>query len=91
MKTILKLFIAGETAPGKNAVMNLNEIINKTTGIEWCLEIIDIYKDPKSAIDGRIIAVPALIKASPPPIVKIIGDLSDTERILSLLEPADDV
>ena len=85
MKLILRLYISDDKERNAVVIANYNKIVQHFNGT--CLaEIIDIQKDPKSAVTMRITATPALIKISPPPRVKIIGDLSDITRVISLIE-----
>ena len=82
MKKILKLYINGETAASVRAINNLQKIVHEYLEDQYEIDIIDILKAPKLAVDESIVATPTLIKELPPPISKIIGDLSDTENVL---------
>ncbi len=79
----LKLYVTGETSHSLRAIENL-----KTLCAEYNLEdtyqltIIDILKEPQMAEDDKIIATPTLVKKLPPPLCKIIGDLSETNKLL---------
>ena len=82
---VLRLFISGMTARSVQAIDNLKKICED--GLKGCynLEIIDISQQPKAVKQEDIIATPTLIKELPKPIRRIIGDLSDKERILVAL------
>lgn len=83
MKYILKLYVTGKTANSQKAIDNLKNILSEP-GLEgkYELEIIDILEHPQLAEDEKILATPVLIKKLPPPLRKIIGDLSDIEKVL---------
>lgn len=78
----LRLYIAGKTAKSVTAFANLKRICEEH--LEGCyrIEIIDLIENPQLAAGDQIIAIPTLVRALPPPIKKIIGDLSNTERVL---------
>jgi len=78
----LKLYTAGNAANSLRAVKNLDRFVTKYIPNNCDIEIIDILKDPHMAFDNNIIAVPALVKTAPGPSRKIIGDLSEIEKVL---------
>ena len=81
-KYLLKLYITGETVNSLKAIHNLNTILdNELKGI-YKLKVIDVIKHPKLAEADKILATPALARVLPPPVKKIIGDLSDKEKVL---------
>jgi circadian clock protein KaiB len=82
----LKLFITGQTARSSRAINNLRRICEEELGTEYELSIIDVLERPQLAEDERILATPTLIKEFPPPVRRIIGDLSDTKQVLLGLE-----
>lgn len=87
MKFILKLYVTGRTINSQNAIENLNAILNEPSlKGKYELEVIDILKHPKLAEDERILATPALDKKLPPPARRVIGDLSDKEKVFSGLD-----
>src|SRR4030043_370296 len=65
-----------------NYLKNINEIISRDSKNNIQLKVIDVRKHPQLAEDDKILAVPTLIKKLPPPVRKIIGDLSDKEKVL---------
>lgn len=82
----LKLFITGHTLYSWRAINNLRRICEEELGAEYELTIIDIQEQPQAAEDEKILATPTLIKESPPPVRRIIGDLSDRKQVLMGLE-----
>lgn len=78
----LRLFVAGQTAKSLAAFANLQRICATHLAGEYCIEVIDLTKTPQLAAGDQIIAVPTLVRRLPEPIKKIIGDLSDKERVL---------
>lgn len=82
MKYQLTLYVYGETAASLRAISNLEAITKESPENQYSIEVIDILKEPKLAFDDCIVAVPALIKKLPPPLRKVIGDLSDRETAL---------
>lgn len=81
-KHLLKLYITGQTSRSIRAISILHEICEKELKGQYELEIIDVLERPQLAEDEKILATPTLIKVLPPPIRRIIGDLSDTEKVL---------
>jgi circadian clock protein KaiB len=81
-KYILKLYIVGSNAASELALRNLKEIISHESKNLFELEVIDVRKNPRLAEEDKILAVPTLIRKLPPPLRKIIGDLSDKEKVL---------
>jgi circadian clock protein KaiB len=78
----LKLYIAGQTPRSMVALANLKKIGEEHLAGHYQIEIIDLLENPHLAKGDQILAVPTLVKDLPPPLRKIIGDLSDTERVL---------
>jgi len=78
----LRLYIAGKTPRAVRAFQNLRRICEEHLAGRYGIEIIDLLEAPALAKGEQIIAVPTLVRKLPPPIKKIIGDLSDTERVL---------
>ena len=78
----LKLYIAGQTAKSMAAFTNLKAICDEHLGDEYDIQIIDLLKNPQLAKGDQIFAIPTLVRQLPQPIKKIIGDLSNTERVL---------
>ncbi len=82
---ILKLYITGATHHSMKAVKNLQKLCEDHLAGNYQLEIVDMYQQPSLAKEQQIIAAPTLIKLQPSPVRRIVGDMSDTEKILSVL------
>lgn len=78
----LRLYVAGMTPRSARAIANIKEICEQHLKGLYDLEVIDLYQQPVLAKRDQIIAVPTLIKKLPPPLRRLIGDLSDRERVL---------
>ena len=78
----LRLYIAGQTPKSLAAISNLKQICSEHLGNHYRIEVIDLAKNPTLARDHQILAIPTLVRQIPTPIRKIIGDLSDTHRVL---------
>lgn len=81
-QVLLRLYITGMTPRSEQAIRNLRRIMADELSDAYELEIIDVLERPQLAEDERIIATPTLIKRLPPPLRRIIGDLSDTEVVV---------
>ncbi len=81
-KYVLRLYITGLTRRSQEALRNIEKICRERLGDNYELEVIDIYQQPTLAKGDQIIAVPTLIKKLPLPLRRIIGDLSNEERIV---------
>ena len=79
---ILRLYVAGQTAKAIAAFDNLKTICEAEFKGRYEIEVIDLLENPKLAREDQIVALPTLVRKLPPPLRKIIGDLSDTERVL---------
>jgi len=78
----LRLYIAGNTPRAAKAFENLKAICEETMKGLYRIEVIDLLKNPRLASGDQIVAVPTLVRKLPVPVRKIIGDLSDRERVL---------
>ena len=83
---ILKLYISGKTLRSDTAVSNLNKVCSGLQTDNYQIEIIDLVNEPDRADLDRIFATPTLIRTSPEPQRRVIGDLSNTKRVLTGLE-----
>jgi circadian clock protein KaiB len=79
---VLKLYVTGATTRSQAALKNLKKILNEDYKGVYSLKVIDVMKQPGLAEEDKILATPTLIKILPPPVARIIGDLSDREKIL---------
>ena len=78
----LKLFITGASPNSARAITNLKAICEKYLAKRYELEIIDVYQQPLAAENEHIIALPMLVKSFPLPLKRLIGDMSNTEKVL---------
>jgi circadian clock protein KaiB len=79
---ILKLFVTGQTPRTRRAIANLQRICDEDLNGRYELQIIDVLEHPEQAETEKILATPTLIKQLPPPLRRVIGDLSDKEKVL---------
>jgi circadian clock protein KaiB len=79
---VLKLYVAGNTPNSVRALKILKNILEQEFEGVYALKVIDVLKNPQLAEEDKILATPTLSKILPPPVRKIIGDLSDRERVL---------
>jgi circadian clock protein KaiB len=79
---ILRLYIAGQTPRSIKAFANLKRICEEHLKGRYRIEVIDLIQNPQLAAGDQILAVPTLVRLLPEPVRKIIGDLSNTERVL---------
>lgn len=78
----LRLYVAGQTPKSLTALINLKKICDEHLKGKYQIEVIDLLKNPKLAKGDQILAIPTLVRRLPPPLKKILGDLSDTERVI---------
>lgn len=78
----LRLYVAGQTPKSIRAFANLKRICEEYLAGKYRIEVVDLMENPQLAQGDQILAVPTLVRKLPPPIKKIIGDLSNTERVL---------
>ena len=79
---MLRLYVAGQTAKSLVAFANLKQICEEHLAGKCTIEVVDLLENPQLAEGDQILAIPTLVRRLPPPIRKIIGDLSNTERVL---------
>jgi circadian clock protein KaiB len=79
---VLRLYVAGQTPKSISAITNIKKICEENLKGRYVLDVIDLYQQPQLAKGEQIIAIPTLIKKLPPPLRRIIGDMSNTERVL---------
>ncbi len=79
---ILRLYVAGQTKKSLTAFANLKNICEEHLEGRYRIEVIDLLENPQLAKGDQILAIPTLVRKLPPPVRKIIGDLSNTERVL---------
>jgi circadian clock protein KaiB len=81
----LRLYVAGQTAKSLAARANLLRMCEQHLAGRFKLEVVDLLEQPALAREHQILAIPTLVRRHPEPVRKIIGDLSDTERVLDAL------
>lgn len=79
---VLRLYVAGKTPHSMRAIANIKEICEAHLKGRYALDVIDLYQQPHLAAGEQIIAAPTLIKKLPLPLRRIIGEMSNTERVL---------
>ena len=79
---ILRLYVAGQTRKSHAAFANLKKICEEHLAGRYKIEVIDLRENPQLAKGDQILAIPTLVRQLPPPLKKIIGDLSNTEKVL---------
>jgi circadian clock protein KaiB len=78
----LRLYVAGQTPKSVTAFANLKKICEEHLAGKYCIEVIDLLKNPQLAKGDQIIAIPTLVRKLPEPLKRIIGDLANTECVL---------
>jgi circadian clock protein KaiB len=79
---VLRLYVAGTTPQSTRAILNARKLTEGYLAGRYKLEVIDIYQMPTLARDEQIVAVPTLVRRLPLPMRKLVGDLSNSERVL---------
>ena len=82
----LRLFIAGASPNSLRAISNIRSFCEENLKGRYHLEIIDVYQQPQIATKDQVIALPLLIKSSPLPLKRLIGDMSDKARVIKGLD-----
>ncbi len=84
--TMLRLYISGRTQRAEQAIRNLQKLCEEKLHGRYSLEVMDVLEKPQLAEEEHILATPTLIRYSPPPVRRIVGDLSDAKKVLEGLE-----
>lgn len=79
---VLKLYVTGDTPRARRAIENLRHICEDELGGQYQMVVIDVLTRPQLAEDEKIMATPTLVKQLPPPLRRIIGDLSNKDKVL---------
>lgn len=82
----LRLYVAGSTPQSSRAIANLKAICEKHLKGQHDLVVVDLYEQPDRAAGDQIMVAPTLVRISPMPVRRLIGDLSQTERVLAALD-----
>ena len=78
----MRLYVAGQTPKCVNAIVNLRKFCEERMPGKYKIEVIDLLQNPKLARGDQIVAIPTLVRKLPEPLRRIIGDLSNTERMI---------
>lgn len=78
----LRLYVAGQTPKSLTAIANLKSLCEDHLAGRYTIEVVDLLVNPQLAAGDQILALPTLVRRLPPPIKRVIGNLSDTERVL---------
>lgn len=91
-KHVLRLYVAGSTSQSSRAITNLKAICETHLKGRYVLTVVDLYAHPERAAQDQIVVAPTLIRQTPLPVRRLVGDLSKTERVLAALDlpPAPD-
>ncbi len=79
---LLRLYVAGQTPKSLAAISNLKKVCEEHLAGHYTIDVIDLVKNPQLAAGDQILAVPTLVRRLPEPLKRIIGDLSNSERVL---------
>lgn len=82
----LRLYVTGNTPQSSRAIRNIKALCETHLKDRYVLTIVDLYEQPERARDAQIVAAPTLIRELPLPVRRLIGDLSQTERVLVALD-----
>jgi circadian clock protein KaiB len=80
---VLRLFVTGATERSQRAISNMRRICEENLEGRYDLEVIDVYKDPEATRQYQVVATPTLVKVLPEPLRRIIGDLSNQEKVVA--------
>ena len=82
MEFNLRLYVAGQTPKSLTAIANLKKICEENLAGRYKIEVIDLVVTPQLAAGDQIVAIPTLVRRLPPPLKRMIGDLSNTEKVI---------
>jgi len=83
---VLKLYVAGTAPRSVNAIANIKRLCEENLPGRYALEVIDMYQQPQRAYGEQIVVLPTLVRNAPSPQRRVIGDLSNAERVLAMLD-----
>lgn len=83
---VLRLYVAGSTPQSTRAIRNLKAICETSLPGRYVLTVIDLYAQPERAREDQIVVAPTLIRQTPLPMRRVVGDLSNTDRVLAALD-----
>lgn len=79
---VLRLFVAGATVASQRAIANLSRICEEELPGRYELEVVDVYLHPEAATRQQVVVMPTLLRLLPEPIARLVGDMSDRDRVL---------
>lgn len=82
----LRLYVTGASEKSAHAIANLRELCEQHLAGRYEIEVVDVYQQPLLAIEGQILAAPTLVKTAPLPVRRLIGDLSDHDKVIAALD-----
>ena len=82
---VLRLYVAGTTRYSTRAIVAVRRMCSEFPAFHFDLQIIDIYQRPQSAVDDQIVAVPTLVRQRPLPVIRFVGDMSNSQRLFERL------
>jgi circadian clock protein KaiB len=82
MEFNLRLYVAGQTPKSLTAIANLKKICEENLAGRYKIEVIDLVVTPQLAAGDQIVAIPTLVRRLPPPLKRMIGDLSNSEKVI---------
>jgi circadian clock protein KaiB len=82
---VFKLYLTGGASPSEQALVNLRRLCDDALGGDCRIDVIDVLEQPHLAEEDHVLITPTLIKQEPPPLRRVLGDLSDLERVLAAL------
>lgn len=85
-KCVLRLYVAGSTPQSSRAITNIKNICEAALPGRYVLTVIDLYAEPHRAHEDQIVVAPTLVRQSPLPVRRLIGDLSNTVHVMSTLD-----
>ena len=83
---VLRLYVAGATQRSTAAIANLRAMCDEHLAGRYELQVIDVYQEPLLALEGHILAAPTLVKSAPLPVRRLLGDLSDRDKLFAALD-----
>lgn len=83
---VLRLYVAGNTPQSSRAIRNLKAICETNLRGRYVLTVVDLYAQPERAREEQIVVAPTLIRQSPLPVRRVVGDMSNTDRVLAALD-----
>lgn len=86
VRYVLRLYVTGMTPRSTQALITITALCDEHLSGRYDLEVIDIYQHPQRAVDDQVVAAPTLVRYLPAPVRRLIGDLSDTDRVMAGLD-----